>query len=107
MEKANGYWEWQVSKPRTLFFLSLIKTKVLQFGHWVFKAAEKTFDELNKIWELRSQNRIELHVKEVRKRGNQIKTEDNECKLSNTDTQKNEKFEKVKNAKYSDLVDLV
>ena len=36
-------------------------------GHWDSKSAEKTIDELNNLLELRS---LELHLKEVRKRGN-------------------------------------
>ena len=44
-------------------------------GHWGSKTAEKTIDELNKLLERRS---LELHVKEVRKRGNKIKIGDNE-----------------------------
>ena len=43
---------------------------------------------LKKLLELRSQNGIELHVKEVRKRGNQKKKGDNDCKLSEFDTKK-------------------
>ena len=38
-------------------------------GHWKAKSAEKTIDELNKLLELRSQNDIELHVEQVRKKG--------------------------------------
>ena len=38
-------------------------------GHWQTKSAEKTINELNKLLERRSQKNIELHVKEVRKRG--------------------------------------
>ena len=41
-------------------------------GPWQTKSVEKTNSELNKLYELRSQNGVELHVKEVRKRGNQI-----------------------------------
>ena len=37
-------------------------------GHWISKSAEKTIDELNKLLELRSQNDIELHVEQVRKK---------------------------------------
>ena len=37
-------------------------------SHWQTKSAEKTIDELNKILELKSQNSIELNVKEVRKK---------------------------------------
>ena len=54
-------------------------------GHWNSKSAHKTIDELNQLLELRS---LELHVNEVRKRGNQIKIGDNEYKLSEFDTKK-------------------
>ena len=73
-------------------------------GHYQTKSAEKTIDELRKILKLRS---LELHVKEVRKRGNKLKIRDNEYKLSDFDTQKNESFEEFKTAKYNDLEDLV
>ena len=53
-------------------------------GHWESKFPEKTFDELNKLLELRS---LELHAKEVRKRGNKIKQSDKEYKLPDFDTQ--------------------
>ena len=73
-------------------------------GHSQTKSAEKTIDELNKILELRS---LELHVKEVRKRGQNIKLGDNEYKLTNYDTQKNWILEELKNVKYNDLEDTV
>ena len=38
-------------------------------GHWNSESAEKTFDELNKLIDLRSENDIELHVEQVRKKG--------------------------------------
>ena len=55
-------------------------------GHCPTKSAEKTNSESNNLLELRSQKGIELHVKEVRKRGNQIKIGDKEKKLSDLDT---------------------
>ena len=73
-------------------------------GHYQNKSDEKTFNELYKILELRS---LELHVKEVRKRGNRIKIGDIEYNLSDFDTQKNEILETLKNVKYNDLKDLV
>ena len=73
-------------------------------GHWESESAEKTIDELNKLLELRS---LELHVKEVRKRGNKIKIGDIEYKLPDFDTQKNEILEESKIIKYNDLEDLV
>ena len=46
-------------------------------------------------------------MEEVRKRGKKIKIGDNEYKLSDFDTPKNEKFEEIKNVKYNDLKDFV
>ena len=73
-------------------------------GHYQTESAEKTIDELKKLMELKS---LELHVDEVRKRGNKIEIGDNEYKLSDFDNQKQEIFEELKNAKYNDLEDLV
>ena len=73
-------------------------------GHYQNKSDEKTIDDLNELLELKS---LELHVKEVRKRGSKIKIGDNEYKLSDFDTQKNEILEELRNVKYNDLEDLV
>ena len=73
-------------------------------GHWQNKSDEKPIDELNNLLELRP---LELHVKEVKKRENQIKRGDIEYKLSVFDTQKNEILEELKNVKHNDLEDLV
>ena len=73
-------------------------------GHYQNKTDEETINNLNKILELKS---LELHVEEDRKRGNKIKTEDKEFKLSDFDNQKNEIIEEIKKAKYNDLEDLV
>ena len=62
-------------------------------GYWETKSVDKTIDELKKLLELRS---LELPVKEVKKRGTQIKIGDNECKLSDLDTQKNTRYPKKK-----------
>ena len=37
-------------------------------GHYETESDQKTIDELNKLLELRSQNDIELHVEQVKKR---------------------------------------
>ena len=42
-------------------------------GHYQNKSDEKTIDNLNKLLELKS---LELHVEEVKKRGNEIKIAD-------------------------------
>ena len=73
-------------------------------GHYETESAEETIDELNKLLELRS---LELHVNEVRKGGSKIKIGENEYKLSDFDTQKNEILEELKNVKYDDIEDLV
>ena len=73
-------------------------------GHYQNKTDEKTIDNLNKLLELKS---LEFHVEEDKKRGNKIKIEDKEFKLSDFDNQKNELIEELKNAKYNDLEDLV
>ena len=73
-------------------------------GHWETEFAEKTIDEVNRLLDLRS---LELHVNEVRKRGNKIKIGDKEYKLSDFDNQKYEIIEELKKAKYNDLEDLV
>ena len=73
-------------------------------GHYETDFAEKNFNDLNNLLELKSS---ELHVKEVRKRGNKIKIGDIEYKLSDFDTQKNKILEELRNKKYNDLEDLV
>ena len=73
-------------------------------GHYQNKTDEKTINDLNKLLELKS---LELHVDEVKKRGNKIKIADKEYILSDFDTQKNEIIEELKNAKYNNLEDLV
>ena len=73
-------------------------------GHYQTEFAEETIDKLYKLLELKS---LELHVAEVRKRGNKIKIGVNEYKLSDFDTQKHKIIEELKNAKYNDLEDLV
>ena len=73
-------------------------------GHYQNKSDEKTIDDLNKLLELKS---LELHVQEVKKRGNKIKIADKEYKLSDSDNQKYEILQELKNIKYNDLEDLV
>ena len=73
-------------------------------GYWQTKSAEKTIDELKKLLELDS---VELHVKEVEKKGYQIIIGDKEYKLSEFFTFKEEILEELKKAKYKDLEDLV
>ena len=73
-------------------------------GHWETEFAEKIIDEVNRLLDLKS---LELHVNEVRKRGNIIKIRDKEYKLSDFDNQKYEILEELKEVKYIDLEDLI
>ena len=65
-------------------------------GHSQTESAEETINELKNLLELKSQKSIELHVKDIRRRGTQIKIGDNEYKLSDLDTQKNQILEELK-----------
>ena len=73
-------------------------------GHYETEFAEQIIDNLNKLIELKS---LELHVEEVKKRGNKIKIGDKEYKLSDFDNQKYEIIEELKKIGYNDLEDLV
>ena len=73
-------------------------------GHYQNESDEKTIDDLNKLLELKP---LELHVEEVRKRGDIIKIGDKEYKLSDFDNQKYEILEELKKVGYNDLKDLV
>ena len=73
-------------------------------GHYQNEFAEKTIEELYKLSELKS---LELRFAEVRKRGTKLKLGDNEYKVSDFDTQRNEILTELKNNKYNDLEDLV
>ena len=73
-------------------------------GHYQTEFAENIIIDLNMLLELRS---LEIYVKEVRKRGYKILIGDNEYKLPDFDTQKNETLEEVRKVKYNDLGDLV
>ena len=59
-------------------------------------------NDLNKLLELKSLN----YMWKLEKRGNK-KIGDNEYKLSDFDTQKNEILEELRNVKYNELKDLV
>ena len=74
-------------------------------GHYLNKSDEETFAYLNKLLELKS---LESHVEVVRIKIDKIKLGGKEYKLSEFDTQKkNEIFEVLKKAKYTNLQDMV
>ena len=73
-------------------------------GLYQTEFAEKMIIDLNKLLELKS---LELHVEEVRKRGKKIRIGDNEYKVLDFDTQKNEILEELEKVEYNDLKYLV
>ena len=73
-------------------------------GHYQTEFAEKMIIDLNKLLELKS---LEFQMQTVRKKGNKLKIGDNENKLSDFDTQRNEILEELRNVNYTDLEDLV
>ena len=73
-------------------------------GHYETEFVEQSIDDLNKLLEL---NSLELHVEEVRKRGDIIKIGDKEYKLLDFDNQKYEIIEELKKVGYNGLKDLV
>ena len=83
-----------------------MKTIVFQFQHQglVFQGGAETISRLQILLKLRSQNGIELHAKEVEKRG-LITTK--ELSYSDLDTHRNEIIEDLKFAEYNDLEDMV
>ena len=70
--------------------MKIIISQLLHQGTGPFGAVHKTIHNIQKLLELRSQNDKEIHVEEVRKRGNQIKMGDKKYYLSDLDTHKNE-----------------
>ena len=76
-------------------------------GYWNSKDGEEPINKLKKLLELRSENDIELHVKEVRKRGDQIKIGDKEyLKFSDLDIRKKSIIKELKRVKYRDREDM-
>ena len=73
-------------------------------GHYQNKSDEETINKLKKLLELRSENGIELHVEQVRKKGLILI---NDYSLSSLGMFKDEILEELKNVKYNDLEDLV
>ena len=73
-------------------------------GHYQNESDQKTINELKKLLELRSENGIELHVEQVRKKGLFLI---NDYSLSSLGMFKDEILEELKNIKFNDLEDMV
>ena len=77
---------------------------IIILGHYETESAQKTIDEQNNLLEIRSQNGIELHVEQVRKKG---LISMNDYSLSSLGMFKDEILGDLKNAKFNDLEDMV
>ena len=51
-------------------------------GYWSARRSQETITEVQDLINLSERNDIELHLEEVKKRGNQIKIEEKKSKLS-------------------------
>ena len=96
---------------RPILFLKLI-TKTIAFsisipGQWNSEDGEEPITELNKLIELKSENDIELHVKEVEKRVTLIEIGNSGYNLAGFDHFKSEILSELKRVKQRDLEDTV
>ena len=101
---------WLYLKQPTLFFTITDedeKFSITNPGYWSSRGGEETIHKLRNLLELRSQNDIELHKQEIRKRANQTKIGDKTIKISDLDTSKNEKLDELKNKEWNDLEEMV
>ena len=66
-------------------------------GYWYSRGGEESMARLWELLGLRAQKDIELHVTEIKKRGNHIEIRDKDKKFFDHDTGKNEIIEELKN----------
>ena len=74
VEQKNDSWEYPVLKQRTPFLTKPVRQQ-LSPGHWNSEDGEEFFNKLTKLLELKSENDLELFVKEVEKKGIRIEIE--------------------------------
>ena len=80
---------------------------ILTPGQWSPEDGEELNKKLKELLELRSENNIELDVKEVKKRGTRIEIENSGCNLAGSDRFKSEILAELKRVVYKDLEDMV
>ena len=87
-----------------------MKKIVFQFQQQVIgpqKMVRKLINNLNELFELRSQNNTELHVTEVKERSNRLETENRSYNFAGFDHFKSEILAKLRRVKYKELEDMV
>ena len=72
-------------------------------GHWSSRVGAEMIIRLQTLLKLGSENDIKLHLEELEKRGNLIKTEEKESELSDLDSRKKQIIRELKNIEYNDL----
>ena len=88
-------------------FNRVVENKSFTPSHWSSRGGAESIHNIQILLELKFQNDIELHAKEVRKRGNQTKIGDKEYNLSDCDTRKKVIIKEFKITEYNDLEDKV
>ena len=137
MTKPQETLEFQLKKPREVFSFSLpinpfqesngliavtnyetSKSVLILTGenisfstttpsHWTSEDSKEIFNKLKEMLELRSQNGIDLHVKEVEKRRNGKEIENGSYNVEGFDQFKSETIAELGGRKYRDLVGMV
>ena len=105
MKKGNGHWQKIFGATNSAFNITKENNNfsISTPGYWSSRGGADTIYNPQNLSKVKSQNDIEVHVKEVETRGNQITIGDRKYKLSDRDTHKNEIFEDLKKEKYNDL----
>ena len=76
-------------------------------SHCISGDDEELVNKLNKLIDWRYENDIELHLEEVRRKGNQVKIGDKDYLLSDLDTRKIDLNKELKKIDYKDFEDMV
>ena len=80
---------------------------ITTLGHWNSEGGEELINKLNILLELRSENDIELFVKQVEKGGIRIEQENSGYNLAGFDYFKGERLAEFKRSKYKNLEGMV
>ena len=75
-------------------------------GHWSREEGEELINKLSKFLKLRSENDIELHVREVEKRSTRIERENSGYNVAGFDHFRSETLAELKRVNYKDLEDM-
>ena len=108
----KGKWLSAVTSFEATKSLFCITNEIKNFsntepGFWCSRGGPETLFKQREFLELREQSDVELDVEEIRKQGDEIKKRENEFKLSDLGSRKNEIIEQLKKVEYNGLEDMV